>query len=193
VQYKTSIKLNHHKLVHVDEHRVGARLKAQTDELMNCHHLMERTMTAHTSQRAMLKAEKRELTKQIKELTRRLSAVERLLAKPDTAASTTGRGRQAANGKQVPRAIKRNGRQQEGLPKTGGDFWVSMLGKRPRSFSDVVSRAEAAIAKSMKKELSDDDKRRLNLRARVAIKTLADTKAINSEGAGRARRYSATA
>ncbi|WP_156396586.1 hypothetical protein [Noviherbaspirillum sp. Root189] len=40
--------------------------------------------------------------------------------------------------------------------------------------------------------VTEDDKRKLNLRARVAIKTLADTKVINSEGAGRTRRYSAT-
>ena len=150
-------------------------------------------MSAHTQPRAMLKAEQRELTKQIKVLTKRLSAVERLLAKPDSTSLATGRARQAAKGKQAPRAVKRTGHQQSGLPKTGGDFWTSMLGKRPRSFSDVVSRAEAAIAKSMKKELTEDDKRKLNLRARVAIKTLADTKAINSEGVGRARRYSAAA
>lgn len=93
----------------------------------------------------------------------------------------------------MPRAVKRSSQQQSDLPKTGGDFWISMLGKRPRSFSDVVSRAEAAIAKSMKKELTEDDKRKLNLRARVAIKMLADTRAIHSEGAGRARRYSAAA
>jgi hypothetical protein len=122
-----------------------------------------------------------------------LTAVERLLAKPHSTTTTSGRPKKAANEKQVPRAVKRTNQKQGGLPKTGGDFWVSMLGKRPRSFSDVVSRAEAAIAKSMKKELTEDDKRKLNLRARVAIKTLADTKAINSEGAGRARRYSAAA
>lgn len=150
-------------------------------------------MSAHTSQKAMLKAEKRELVKQIKELTKRLNAVERLLAKQDTLALATNRAKPATNGKQAPRAVKRISRQQGGLPKTGGEFWISMLGKRPRSFSDVVNRAEAAIAKTTRKALTEDDKRKLNLRARVAIKTLADSKAINSEGAGRARRYSATA
>lgn len=146
-------------------------------------------MSTPTSQRAMLRTEQRELIKQVKVLTKRLSAVERLLAKPDSTTSAAGRPKQSANGKSAPRAVKRSGQPQSGLPKTGGDFWISMLGKRPRSFSDVVSRAEAAIAKSMKKELTEDDKRKLNLRARVAIKTLADTKAIHSEGAGRARRY----
>lgn len=150
-------------------------------------------MSGHQSQRAMLKAEKRELTKQIKELTKKLTGVERMLAKFDSApAPTVSRGRQAVNGgKQAQRPAKRTGSQAAGLPKTGGEFWISMMGKRPRSFTDVVARAEAAIAKTMKKGLTDDDKRKLSLRARVAIKTLADTKAINSIGSGRERRYSA--
>lgn len=152
-------------------------------------------MTGHQSQRAMLKAEKRALAKQIKELTKRLTGVERMLAKLESApAPTASRDRQAANGgKQAKRPAKRTVPQAAGLPKTGGEFWISMMGKRPRSFTDLVARAEAAIAKTMKKGLTEDDKRKLNLRARVAIKTLADTDAINSVGSGRDRRYSAHA
>lgn len=152
-------------------------------------------MSAHQSQRAMLKAEKRDLTKQIKELTKKLTGVQRMLDKLESEKiPSTSKSRNAANSsKQGQRLQKGASKQAGGLPKTGGEFWISMLGKRPRSFSDVVTRAEAAIAKTTKKELTEDDKRKLSLRARVAIKTLADSKVINSEGTGRTRRYSATA
>lgn len=150
-------------------------------------------MSGHHSQRAMLKAEKRELTRQIKELTKKLTGVERMLTKLDSAPTpAVSRGRQvSSSGKQTQGPTKRMNRQAAGLPKTGGEFWISMMGKRPRSFTDLVARAEATIAKTMKKGLTEDDKRKLSLRARVAIKTLADTKAINSIGSGRERRYSA--
>ncbi|WP_147376930.1 hypothetical protein [Noviherbaspirillum saxi] len=151
-------------------------------------------MSGHQSQRAMLKAEKKDLTRQIKELAKKLTGIERMLDKLDAqTARPAGAAHKAVKAKRSERTGRRTNQQEGGLPKTGGEFWISMMGKRPRSFTDVVTRAEATIAKSMKKELTEDDKRKLSLRARVAIKTLADTKAINSVGSGRARRYSAHA
>lgn len=74
----------------------------------------------------------------------------------------------------------------DGLPRTGGDFWLSLVSNEPRSAVDISSAAISALGIAPdQKELIQKVKQRVN----PALASLVAAQKIKDSGEGRERRF----
>lgn len=78
------------------------------------------------------------------------------------------------------------GRRDPNLPQTNGDFWVSVVARRPRTHQQVI---EAALKKLKLEDPSPEVVRKLRLRWSVVLIDLVATGRIKDSGQGRERRF----
>lgn len=79
------------------------------------------------------------------------------------------------------------GRRDLNIPATPSDFWVGLLGKRPKTHQQVMD----AALKALKLEAPlPETLRKLRLRWSVVLIDLVKKNRIAAEGAGRDRRFS---
>ena len=111
--------------------------------------------------------------------------------KPRAAAGSDGasrkRGSGAARGA-ARDAKRRNARAANGsgLPTTGGDFWLKLIGPQPQSAVDISQAAASALG------IESDQKeqiQKLKQRVSPALASLVSAHKIQDTGAGRARRF----
>lgn len=79
------------------------------------------------------------------------------------------------------------GRRSPDIPKTSSDFWVGMLGKRPKTHQQVVESALQALKLD---NPSPDTLRKLRLRWSVMLIDLVKNGRIVATGASRERKFS---
>lgn len=97
-------------------------------------------------------------------------------------------GTRRANGAvKPPQGAKTSGRSA-GLPKTGGAFWQSLLSTTPMSNQELL---DAAIA-TLKVHPTPADLKKLKQRLANAVTLMTKDGSMQSDGTGRARRFSKT-
>lgn len=79
------------------------------------------------------------------------------------------------------------GRRDPGMPKTPADFWVGLLGKRPKTHQQVI---ESALKALKLEDASAEMIRKLRLRWSVSLLDLVKSGRIVADGAGRERKFS---
>lgn len=80
-----------------------------------------------------------------------------------------------------------SGRNSSALPKTGGDFWMRHVSKKPKSAVDIANTAAAAL--KLDPEKDQDLVRVLKSRVAPALQNLVNTKRVQDQGIGRERRF----
>lgn len=113
------------------------------------------------------------------------------LGKTKTAPKTTEKNARAKkrNGTrpQVQASHSSSARNGSALPKTGVDFWMRHVSKKPKSAVDIANAAAAAL------QLDPDKDRKLIqvLKSRVApaLQSLVGAKRVQDKGTGRERRF----
>ena len=111
--------------------------------------------------------------------------------KTRTAPNTTekkGRARKQGKGKlQVKASQSSSGRDGSALPKTGGEFWMRLVSKKPKSAVDIANAAAAAL--KLDPENDQDLIRVLKSRVAPALQNLVNAKRVQDQGTGRERRF----
>lgn len=79
------------------------------------------------------------------------------------------------------------GRRDSSMPGTPSDFWVGLLGKRPKSHQQVMDAALKALKLD---DPSPETLRKLRLRWSVSLIDLVKKERIVTEGSGRDRKFS---
>lgn len=79
------------------------------------------------------------------------------------------------------------GRRDPAIPKTPSDFWVTLMGKRPKTHQQVM---EAAVKALKMDEPSAEVIRKLRLRWSVVLIDLVKNGRIVTVGVGRERKFS---
>ena len=76
--------------------------------------------------------------------------------------------------------------EADGLPTTGRDFWLNLIGNQPQSAVDIANAAVSALG------ISPDQKKqiqKIKQRAAPALASLIATQKIKDSGSGRERRF----
>ncbi len=100
------------------------------------------------------------------------------------AASATTRSTKAKKPRQAAKASRAST-----LPKTGGEFWQSLLSNTPMSNQDLL---QAAIAR-LQIQPAGADLKKLKQRLANAVTNMTKDGTMRSEGSGRERRFSSAA
>lgn len=79
------------------------------------------------------------------------------------------------------------GRRDPNIPRTPSDFWVTLMGKRPKTHQQVM---DAAIKALEMDEPSAEALRKLRLRWSVVLIDLIKSGRIVADGTGRERKFS---
>lgn len=108
----------------------------------------------------------------------------------DQAVATTSKAARQKRTKsanvKVPKINRPKESRNDTLPKTGKDFWATLLGTEPRSASEIYEAAIRTLGISPTK----DQAKKLAQRQANALSVLAKAGVIASTGSGRGRRYS---
>lgn len=80
-----------------------------------------------------------------------------------------------------------SGRNGSALPKTGGDFWMRYVSKRPKSAVDIANAAAAAL--KLDPEKDKDLVRVLKSRVAPVLQSLVVAGRVQDQGTGRERRF----
>lgn len=110
--------------------------------------------------------------------------------KTKTASGTTeknGRARKQRAGRSKGKAGRSSDRNGSALPKTGGDFWMRLVSRKPKSAVDIANAAAAAL--KLDPEKDQDLVRVLKSRVAPALQNLVSAKRVQDQGSGRERRF----
>lgn len=104
------------------------------------------------------------------------------------ATENNARTKKRGNGKtQVQRSYSASRSNGFALPKTGGDFWMRHVSKKPRSAVDIANAAAAAL--KLDPEKDTNLVRVLKSRVAPALQNLVNANRVHDQGTGRERRF----
>lgn len=106
---------------------------------------------------------------------------------PKTTAKNARTKKRSGVRPQLKASHSSSGRNDSALPKTGGDFWMRHVSKKPRSAVDIANAAAATLKLDPNKD--KDLVRVLKSRVSPALQNLVGAKRIQDQGIGRERRF----